>query len=181
VSRISVAVLLIGALALGACTAPTSRPSTGPAPSGTQAGGVTLTAYTDNDGPTVTVLLTGKIGDHGMGRSVNPDGSANAEHTGLLELDLSQGTFRIDVGELDRRFVATMASFPPDRSSCSGTASASSAAPIVGGSGTGAYRGITGTFTLTIAVTEVDVRPTCGGLVAQLVVITGSASVTYAS
>jgi hypothetical protein len=168
------------ALALSACHAsshPLSATSARPGPPGT---GATLTVYTDNDGPISTVLLTGKIGDHGQGRSVNRDGSLNKEHTGLLELDLTQGRFRIDIADLDKKFVATMANFPPNRSTCSGAASASGSAPIVDGSGTGAYKGITGSFALTISLVEVDEKPSCSGLVAQLIVITGTADVTYA-
>ena len=88
--------------------------------------------------------------------------------------------FRIDIADLDKKFVATMATFPANRSTCSGTASVTGPAPIVDGSGTGAYRGITGSFALTISLVEVDEKPSCNGLVAQLIVITGTADVTYA-
>ena len=85
------------ALALGACRASTHPPSATSAVPGAPGTGVTLTAYTDNDGPTSTALLTGKIGDHGQGRSVNRDGSVNKDHTALLELDLTvRGRIGID-------------------------------------------------------------------------------------
>ncbi|GAA5190156.1 hypothetical protein GCM10023322_44650 [Rugosimonospora acidiphila] len=75
----------------GAATASTSTASTSTASTSTAststAGGTTsaaaltaggnvhLTDYTDDDGPTSTVILAGAVGDYGKAESVNPDGS----------------------------------------------------------------------------------------------------------
>ena len=57
------------------------------------------------------------------------------------------------------------------------------AAPVVAGSGTGAYKGISGNFTLTITVSEVDARPCpqpwSSGLLAQAIFMTGSGTVSF--
>jgi hypothetical protein len=56
----------------------------------------------------------------------------------------------------------------------------SAPAPIVAGSGTGAYRGISGTFNLTATIDEIDVKSACtatGKFRAQVILIIGSGTV----
>jgi hypothetical protein len=56
------------------------------------------------------------------------------------------------------------------------------AAALVAGSGTGAYRGITGSFGMKISVNEVDVKPVCNGtspFVSQLILVTATGNVSY--
>jgi hypothetical protein len=141
---------------------------------------VGFTDYTDNDGLYSTAILTGGIGDFGQGVSVYPDGTPNPEHNSQLELDLRDGSFRIDFASLDAKFVSTLTSFPADTATCSGIASAEGAAPIVKSSGTGAYRGVSGTFHLKITLAEVDEVAGCRNpdvLLKQLIVITGSGAI----
>lgn len=179
---------LVGLLSASGCSAASSRPPVAPAtttpaagatgrvPSGT----VHLTAYTDNDGPTSTVILTGAVGDYGTARSVNPDGSTSAGHDGQLDLSLAHGSFRLDVADLDKRFAAAMAGARVDTSTCSGTATVSGPVPIVAGSGTGSYQGIHGTFTLTITLDEVYQPAGCAETspyLAQAILITGPGTV----
>ena len=87
-------VAVVGLVVAGGCSSTsTKRPAAGStAPTATStAGGTTsatltaggtahLTDYTDNDGPTSTVILAGAIGDFGKAQSVNPDGSVNTKH-----------------------------------------------------------------------------------------------------
>ena len=123
-----------------------------PAPTGAH-----LTAFTTNDGPTEQVTLSGAVGDYGQAVSVNPDGSVNPEHNSLLELRLQHGTFRLDIAAIDKAFVSAMASeFPSDPVTCSGHVEVTQRVPVVRGSGTGAYQGVSGDFTLTISLDEVD-------------------------
>ncbi len=141
-------------------------------------GHVHLVDYTDNDGPDSSVILTGAIGDYGTAVSVNPDGSVNPEHNSQLRLELSRGSFRLDVAALDRAFVAAFAArFPADAGTCSGDVTVSRAVPIVPGSGTGAYQGVSGAFQLTITADEVDpVGSDCdgtAGYLSQKLVTTG--------
>lgn len=153
-------------------------------PAGSRAGSaVNLVDYTDNDGAASTVILTGGIGDFGTAVSVDANGAVTPDHGSGLELALSQGTFRLDVAELDRGVAAVMSTFPPDRTSCSGTVHATAPVPIVAGSGTGAYRAIRGTFTLTVTVAEVDAKANCrpdSAFLDQIIVTAGSGTVTAA-
>lgn len=152
-----------------------------PQPAGPGAGSaVNLVDYTDNDGAASTVILTGGIGDFGAAVSVDANGAVNPNHDSDLLLALSQGTFRLDVAELDRAVAAVMSTFPPDRRSCSGTVRTTAPVPIVAGSGTGAYRAIRGTFTLTVTVAEVDAKANCGpgsAFLDQVVVTAGPGTV----
>ena len=57
------------------------------------------------------------------------------------------------------------------------------AAPVVAGSGTGVYRGVTGGFRLTITANEVDAKPSCqpfsgSPLLAETIVISGSGTIS---
>jgi hypothetical protein len=55
------------------------------------------------------------------------------------------------------------------------------ATPIVAGSGTGSYRGISGTFTVTATIDEIDVKPVCDGTSpfrAQVVFMVGSGTMS---
>ena len=59
----------------------------------------------------------------------------------------------------------------------------SAAVPVLGGSGTGAYRGITGAFAASATIDEVDrPGPGCqtatGAFLSQVIVITGTGTVT---
>ena len=164
-------------LALTCCTAaPAAPPDQSAAGPGTVTvrsaadakpgeGRVHLVDYTDNDGPDSSVILTGAIGDYGEAVSVNPDGSVNPEHNSRLELRLSHGSFRLDIAALDKAFVSAFAArFPANAGTCSGFVTASRPVPIVAGSGTGAYRGVSGQFDLTTAADEVDPTSTkCDG------------------
>jgi hypothetical protein len=152
--------------------------TTGSRVSGSSVG---FTSYTDNDGPESTVILTGGIGDYGTAVSVHPDGSVDPEHSSQLKLTLRDGSFRIGIADLDKKFVSAMSSFPPNTSTCSGTVRVSGATPIVAGSGTGAYQGISGGFNLTITLAEVDAKANCGpssAFLRQSIVIAGSGTVS---
>jgi len=176
------ALLALGAACATALVITGSAASAGVQSSANTASNVGFTNYTDNDGVYSTVILTGGIGDFGQGVSVNPDGTPNPEHDSQLELDLQDGSFRIDFAQLDGKFVSTLANFPADTTTCSGIASAEGTAPIVQGSGTGAYRGVSGTFHLKVTLAEVDQVAGCRNpdvLRKQLIVITGSARIKH--
>jgi hypothetical protein len=164
-----------------ATTATSTAGGTTSAAALTAGGNVHLTDYTDNDGPTSTVILAGAVGDYGKAQSVNPDGSVTTGHDSQLNLMLTHGSFRLDMAELDKKFVAVLANLPVNTTTCSGTASVSGAVPIVAGSGTGSYKGIRGTFTLTVILDEVY-RPTgcneTSTYLSQSIVVTGPGSVS---
>jgi hypothetical protein len=130
-----------GRTAGDATTRTTARSTaTGVAHTGAEAstgGSVHLTDYAVDDGPTSTVIVTGAVGDYGTARSVNPDGTANAEHTGELLLALTRGSFRLGIADLDKRFVAAVNQLTLAAGTCSGTVAVTGTAPVVPGSGTG--------------------------------------------
>jgi hypothetical protein len=124
------------------------------------------------------VILTGVVGDFGTGEAIRPDGSADPEHTGLLQLTLKYGTFRLDIGALDAQLVSAYRSFPADPRTCSGSVTVHAPAPIV--AGTGAYGRLRGSFDLTATVDEVDAPPCdgTGAFLAQTIIISGTGAVT---
>ena len=168
--RLRPAVVVAGALALAACSA---AGQSSPAAVTTAAPGVDvvhLTAYTDNDGPTSVVVVTGAIGD--FGKAVRGNGD--------LEVDLSGGTFRLGTQKLEAAFATAMKNLTPNKVTCSGTATATGTAAV--GSGTGKYAGIAGSLSLRITLDEVYTPPACtetSAYRAQVIVTTGSGTVTY--
>ncbi len=55
---------------------------------------------------------------------------------------------------------------------------ATGVSPVLAGSGTGAYRDMSGTFVLTITVHEVDSWPGCTALLAETIYMAGSGTVS---
>ncbi|RAG81026.1 hypothetical protein DN069_35065 [Streptacidiphilus pinicola] len=173
----------VGGLVAVGCSAAAAAPHPAAAAHGDRT--VRMVAYANNDGPTASVVVTGAVGDYGQAVSVYPDGSIDPEHNSQLSLKLSHGSFRLDTGALDKAFVAAMASeFPSDKTTCSGHVAVTQRVSVVPGSGTGAYRGIGGAFTLTVALDEVDAvsaaQPCTGGaaFLSQVILISGQGSVS---
>ena len=110
-------------------------------------GAVQLYEYADSDGAGASVILTGAIGDFGAAVSVYPDGAIDPQHDSQVNLALTRGSFRIGVTALDKKIVSEFSHFRPDPRTCSGAVRATATTPVVPGSGTGAYRGIGGSFT----------------------------------
>jgi hypothetical protein len=108
-------------------------------------GTVHIIAYGDGAGAGETDIFTGAIGDSGSGISVD-----------------ANGTFRVSVTALDKKISSAFNSFQPNTSTCSGYISVSGTAPIVSGSGTGAYSGISGSFSVTVTVALIGPKNTSG-------------------
>jgi hypothetical protein len=166
--------------ARAAAGAPAARGATRAPASGRR---VFLTSYQNDDLPGATVILSGAIGDFGEAVSVLPDGTVDPEHSSQFNLALTQGSFRIVIGPLHAKFVNALSHAPYNLKTCSGHAAVTGAAPVVTGSGTGAYKGISGSFTLTITGNEVDAKPGCqpfsgSALLAQSIFIAGSGTVS---
>ncbi len=144
-------------------------------------GTVNLTSYSNNDGPTSTVVLTGSIGDYGHAVRMSTSGSLRDN---VLKLEMTRGSFRLDIDGIEGELVKSAGSdFPTNQATCSGLLDVTDAAPIVFGSGTGAYKGIQGTFHLTISINEVESWPVCpktdtSPYLSQTAFITGSGFVT---
>ena len=163
------AAVLAGALALTGCAASaantsaatTARRRTSATAPATAGGNAHIMVYSINsDGPDLRAIVTGAIGDYGPAVTVYPDGKVDPSHTHDLELKLTHGSFRLSIADLDKKFVEVYqprADLPAhllglhDRHR--------DRRPIVPGSGTGAYRGISGRFHLTITADEVEKKP----------------------
>jgi hypothetical protein len=183
--------LLTAALAITGCAAATASAT------GTAAGSSTSTAdaaqapaasqahimvYSiDSDGPNFRAIVTGAVGDYGPAVTVHPDGSVDPDHTSEMELRLTHGSFRLSISALDAKIVAAYRHWPSNVNTCSGSISVTAPVPIVAGSGTGSYRGISGSFIVTGTIDEVDVKPVCDGtskFLSQVIVLAGSGTVS---
>jgi hypothetical protein len=154
-------------------------------------GAVHVFVYGDSSGVASTIVLTGAIGDNGSADSIDANGTPDPSNNTEVLLALVQGTFRVSVVRLDAKIGTAFNSFRPNPRTCSGNLSATASVPIVAGSGTGAYAGITGGFVLTFSLAYVGPRYGSGKHagqcnnsngaqpVAQAMVVTGSGTVSY--
>jgi hypothetical protein len=143
-------------------------------------GTVNLTVWSiDSDGPDFQAILSGAIGDYGPAVTVLPDGKVDPEHTSDMELELRHGTFRLYIDGIVGKFRALTSHEPVYAATCSDYFHVSATVPVVTGSGTGAYRGISGKFSLVLAGNEDQTTPPCRpALVRQILLLTGSGTVT---
>jgi hypothetical protein len=140
---------------------------------------VHLTEYANDDGTRSSAILTGAIGDFGEAISIHPDGSINPDHDSQSNLVLSRGSFRLNIKALDHQLVAAFGGLQPDPRTCSAHVSVTAMAPIVAGSGTGSYSGISGAIRLSVSVDEVfKTCRTSAAYLAQAVVTTGTGTVS---
>jgi len=86
-----------------------------------------------------TLILTGAITDHG----IDHEGVAGGGK--FNKFVLSKGSFEVNASALGKK----LNSFPVDPKTCATAGTATGQVPIVKGTGTGAYRGIRGTFQTT--------------------------------
>jgi hypothetical protein len=183
IKRLTSALALALAAAVAGCASATSATAASTTTTTTPAPGrnTHITLYSINsDGPTFHAIVTGVVGDHGQAVSVYPDGRIDPEHRHDLRLELTRGSFLLNRAVLDKRFVTAFRHWRGNPATCSGSAIVTARAPVVVGSGTGAYQGITGSFTLTATVDEIDVKSGCtatGTFIAQVIVITGTGTV----
>jgi hypothetical protein len=180
-----------GALLAAGCAAPAAKApaanapaATAPATQAPAAGGaVHIIDYSLNsDGPDSRVILTGAIGDWGQVVAVYPDGAIDPGHTSEFRLELTHGSFRLSIASLHKKIIRAFSPWPSNKSTCSGSVSFAVATPIVAGSGTGSYRGISGNFNVTVTIDEVDVKPVCNGssaFLAQVILIAGPGTVSF--
>lgn len=182
VAMVSASALLATGCASGASATPAAGLTTSSRSSlGSRT--VRFIGYSKNsDGPGFTVILTGAVGDYGPAVTVHPDGTVDPEHSDL-KLELSKGSFVVDIGALDKKLVAVTSRWAAT-SNCSFYAKAAAATPVVAGSGTGSYRDITGSISMTLTIDEVDTKPCPGGtskFISQLIVLAGSGTVSVGS
>jgi hypothetical protein len=178
------ATVLIGALAATGCAASAaSTAAAATSATGTAAArdNAHLMVYSINsDGPDLRAIVTGAIGDYGPAETVFPNGQVDPSHTHDLELKLTRGSFKLSITELDKKFVAVTSHEPIYPRTCSDYMTASAPMAVVPGSGTGAYRGISGRFAVTITADEVEKKPCqpVGAIQYQALVLRGPGHVS---
>ena len=130
----------------------------------------------NTDGAYWHAILSGVIGDYGPAVSVYPNGKVDPAHNSQMALRLAHGSFRLSIAALDKAFVKATSHEPIYPKTCTDLLSVTGTTPIVAGSGAGAYRGIRGSFPVTITLNEVEARPcqpTPGAFRAQLITVKG--------
>ena len=133
----------------------------------------------DSDGPDFQVILSGAIGDYGPAVTVLPNGQVDPEHTSEMELELRHGTFRLYIDGITSKFRAQTSHEPVYAATCSDYFHVTDAVPVVAGSGTGAYRGVRGSFSLALTGNEDQkASPCASGFARQILVLTGSGAVS---
>ncbi len=154
-------------------------------------GTVHVVDYSDGSGVGSTVVLTGAIGDTGSADSIDANGTPDAQNNTEVLLALVQGSFKISVVGIDKKIESAFNRFQPNHSTCSGYVTVTASTPIVAGSGTGAYAGITGGFTLTLSLALIGPKYGSGKHagqcnnsesappVGQAQIVTGSGTVSY--
>jgi hypothetical protein len=178
--KLKTALTALVATATMGCASAAGQAVTPPAAAGAKAAHIVIWSV-NSDGPDFRAIVTGAVGDYGPGVTVHPDGSVDPDHTSEMELNLSHGSFRLSIAELDSEFTHDVVRWPYDRATCSIHGTVTTTVPILPGSGTGAYHGIAGSFTLTLSLDEDDARePACSettGFRAQLLLVEGTGSV----
>ena len=171
-------VALGGPLVAGAASA---SGATVPGPAAAHLHGeVNVTIWSiDSDGADFQAILSGAIGDYGPAVTVLPDGKVDPEHTNEMELELRHGTFRLYIDGIASKFRAQTSHEPLYAATCSDYFHVTATVPVVAGSGTGAYRGISGDFSLTLTGNEDQKTPPCGsGFASQVILLTGSGTIS---
>ena len=134
----------------------------------------------NTDGAYWHAIVSGVIGDYGPAVSIYPDGHVDPAHHSELELRLTHGSFRLSIAALDKKFVKSASHEPVYPKTCTDLISVTKTSPIVAGSGTGAYRGIDGSFNITITLNEVEAQPcqpSPGAFRAQLITLAGPGTI----
>jgi hypothetical protein len=166
---------------MAGCASP-AAPKIGPAHPPARVGArANIVAYSINsDGPRFQAIVTGAVADHGPAVTVDANGTAGRGHGTELELNLTRGSFRLSIARLDTKFTQAASHEPTYPRTCSTHLRVTAAAPIVPGSGTGAYRGIGGSFTITATANEVHRTPCDHALkfLRQIIILAGPGTVS---
>ena len=176
-----------GALVAAGCVSAATKPATAAPASGRAAaatgGTANIMIYAVNtDGAYWHAIMSGVIGDYGPAVSIYPNGKVDPAYNSEMELRLTHGSFRLSITALDKKFVKAAAHEPVYPRTCSDLVSVTGTTPIVAGSGTGAYRGIRGSFPVTLTLNEVEAspcQPSPGAFRAQLITVAGSGTIWF--
>jgi hypothetical protein len=181
--------VLGGALATGGCASAATKPTAAAAgstsaPATAPAGGTAnIMIYGINtDWALFQAIVSGAIGDYGSTVSTHPDGNVGPARNSVMELRMTRGSFALSTTALNDAFVKLASHEPIYPPTCTDLIAVTVGTPIVAGSGTGAYRGIRGSFSVTLTLNEVEARPcqpSPGPFRAQLITMAGSGTVSF--
>src|SRR5215472_3833018 len=146
-------------------------------------GAANIMIYSVNsDGAYFHAIVSGAIGDYGPAASIYPDGQVDPTHSSEMELRLVHGSFRLRIAAIGKAFVKAASREPIYPKTCTDLISVTGTTPIVAGSGTGAYRGIHGSFPVMLTLNEVEARPcqpSPGAFRAQMITLAGSGTISF--
>jgi hypothetical protein len=172
-----------GVLLTGGCvSAATGDPAAARAAAATGGTANIMIYGVNTDGAHWHAIVSGVIGDYGPAVTIYPDGKVDPADNSQMVLRLTHGSFRLGIAALDKAFVKATSHEPIYRKTCTDLISVTGATPIVVGSGTGAYRGIRGSFPVTITLNEVEARPcqpSPGAFRAQLITVAGAGTISF--
>src|SRR5215470_13676899 len=177
-----------GALVTGGCVSAATTPPAAAATASARAaaapgGTANIMIYAVNtDGAYWHAIVSGVIGGYGPAVSIGPGGQVDPAHNSELELRLAHGSFRLSIAALDKKFVTAAAHEPVYPKTCTDLIRVTGTSPIVAGSGTGAYKGIRGSFPVTLTLNEVEAgpcQPSPGAFRAQLITVAGSGTIAF--
>jgi len=176
--------LVTGGWVSAATTTPPAAAATASARAAAATGGTAnIMIYAINtDGAYWHVIMSGVIGDYGPAVSIYPNGQVDPAHNSEMELRLTHGSFRLSIAALDKKFTKSTRHEPVYPKTCTNLVSVTGTTPIVAGSGTGAYRGIRGSFPVILTLNEVEARPcqpSPGAFRAQLITVAGSGTIWF--
>ena len=178
-----VAVTVLGTTILFSALFSSAAAFAAPTPTSRTAGVVHVFAESNGSKPG-RVVLTGAIGDSGTTTNVNAKGRVDVRGT-YVRLKLKAGTVESNLTTLYKLTDSATPTFSP--TTCSVFFGATSASPLI--DGTGAYRGISGSVTLTFTVAAVLPRyasgknkgqcHTTGTPTGEQVIVTGSGPISF--
>ena len=177
-------VLLTGGCVSAATKAPaaTTAPAVARAAAATDGKANIMIYGVNTDGAYWHAIVSGVIGGYGPAVSIYPNGQVDPAHNSEMELRLTDGSFRLSIAALDKTFVTATSHEPIYPKTCTDLVSVTGTTPIVAGSGTGAYKGIRGSFPVALTLNEVEAtpcQPTPGGFRAQLITVAGSGTISF--
>jgi hypothetical protein len=150
-------------------------------------GGITFYAPQQSDGIHGTIVITGAVGDYGTTTSIDKNGTADAKGN-YVKITLQKGTFELNSTTANAKFSSVQPTV--NNATCSALAAATGATVTVF-DGTGLYKGISGTWTISLMFGAIFPRFTSGKTkgqcnesnsaqpLSQYAVITGSGSVSF--
>jgi hypothetical protein len=171
-----------GTLLTGGCVSAAAKPPAAKPPAATGGTANIMIYGVNTDGAYWHAIVSGVIGDYGAAVSIYPDGKVDPAHNSEMDLRMTHGSFRLSIAAIDKAFVKATSHEPIYPKTCTDLISVTGTTPIVAGSGTGVYRGISGSFPVTITLNEVEVRPcqpSPGAFRAQLITVFGSGTVSF--